>query len=109
MDHSKNHKNDLIFAINPVLSVCVNANGSVQRQNIGIDPKARNLAPANWRDQRFVTEFLPRMHVGKMYLNSRNSDRSNGIPESDACVRICRCIENDNVTVPLGLLNPSHQ
>src|SRR5258706_14447049 len=49
------------------------------------------------------------MDVGKMNLDSRDSNSRDGIAESDAWVRVGGGVKHDYIEVPLRLLNPSHQ
>jgi hypothetical protein len=87
----------------------VNVNGGFQAQNVRIWAKSRNLSLANGGDQRMVTEFFPRVDVGEVDFDGRNTDRRDGIAEGDAGMSVGGCVQDDDVKLTFGLLNPSDE
>jgi hypothetical protein len=87
----------------------VNDNSCFHGQNVGIRAKSGYLTAANRSDQRSMTEFLPRMDVGQMDLNRRNPDCCYGIPKGDARMGIGCGVQDDDVELALGFLNPGNQ
>src|SRR5205085_12697634 len=84
-------------------------NGGFHGQNVGMSAEAGDLADANRGDEGLMTEFLPRMDVGKVDFDGGNSDRSDGVPEGDAGVGIGGSVQNDYVGLALRFLNPGDQ
>jgi len=76
---------------------------------IGLPPKSTDLAPANGRDDRLVPEFLPGMDVGQMDFDGGNGHGGNGIAQGDAGMGVGGGIQNDDIEVTFGRLDPGDQ
>jgi hypothetical protein len=67
-------------------------NGGFHGQNVRMSAKTGNLTQTNRRNQRFLTEFLPRKDVGKVDLNGGNAYSRDSVPNGDAGVSISGCV-----------------
>ena len=54
-------------------------------------------------------EFLARVGVGNMHLDTRNPNRLDRIQQRDARMRICAGIDHNAICTPVGSLNRVHQ
>ena len=54
-------------------------------------------------------EFLPRVHVAQMNFDKGNGHREQGVPQRDAGMGQSPGIQQDEVGMPGGLLDPVHQ
>ena len=56
-----------------------------------------------------MTEFFPGMDVRKMDLNRWNTDGRNGVTQGDTGMGVISCVDDDDVELALGFLNPADQ
>ena len=74
---------------------------------MGAEPD--DLTTANRGNQGFMTKFLPRVDVGKVDFDGWDADRSNSVPQGHAGMGIGGCVENDDIGMAFGLLDPGDQ
>lgn len=56
-----------------------------------------------------MSEFFPRMDVGKMHFHDWKTNGADRIPKRNAGVSVGGSVEDDALEMPLGLLEPVHQ
>ena len=81
----------------------------METQNIRKWTEARDLPLADRYNQRFVAEFLPGMNIRQVDLDRGDANRRDGVPESDAGVRVGSRVDDDALELTFRLLNPTNQ
>ncbi len=56
-----------------------------------------------------MSEFLPGVDVREMDFDRSHSAAADGVPEGDAGVGVRGCVEDEDVPVLWGLLDPGHE
>ena len=56
-----------------------------------------------------MPEFLPGVDVRQVDFDGRNADSRDGVPQGDAGVGVGGGVQDDDIELPLGLLNPANQ
>ena len=56
-----------------------------------------------------MPEFFSCMDIGKVNFDGWDTNSGNGIAQSNAGMRICRGVQDNNIKSTLGLLYPGHQ